>query len=83
MRFHIRVHVIAGVVAEVTDDKSLSKDARKRHQVAAASGASERARLVKLADKLYNLRDLRASPPVGWPDARIHEYFRCAASHRL
>jgi hypothetical protein len=66
---------VAGVVAEVSDDKSLGKDERKRAQIAHASTISREAKLVKLADKLYNLRDLLVTPPVGWSPARIHGYF--------
>jgi guanosine-3',5'-bis(diphosphate) 3'-pyrophosphohydrolase len=31
--------------------------------------------LVKLADKLYNLRDLQRVAPIGWDKRRIKEYF--------
>ena len=49
---------------EVTDDKDLPKEERKRLQIVNASHKSPRAKLVKLADKLYNLRDLhRVIPP--------------------
>jgi guanosine-3',5'-bis(diphosphate) 3'-pyrophosphohydrolase len=37
--------------------------------------ASPRARLVKLADKIANLRDLASTPPVDWSASRRHEYF--------
>jgi hypothetical protein len=46
------------IVAEVTDDKSLPKAERKRLQIVNAPKKSPGAKLVKLADKLYNLRDL-------------------------
>ena len=64
---------------EVTDDKQLSKEDRKRLQIEHAPHKSRRAKLVKLADKLYNLRDLARSAPVGWSQARVHEYFEWAA----
>jgi len=64
---------------EVTDDKQLSKSDRKRRQVEHAPELSGRAKLVKLADKLYNLRDLARSTPVGWSEERVHEYFVWAA----
>lgn len=54
------------IVAEVTDDKSLPKMERKRLQIEHASASSHNAKLVKLADKLYNLRDLQQSTPEGW-----------------
>ena len=37
------------------------------------------AKLVKLADKLYNLRDLERVTPVGWTEERKQEYFVWAA----
>lgn len=66
---------VADVVAEVTDTKFVSKPVRKRLQVARAGHASERARLVKLADKICNLRDMLGSPPAGWSLARRQKYF--------
>ncbi len=68
----------AAVVLAVTDDKRLSKDERKRRQVLHAAEISERAKLVKLADKICNLRDLSASPPADWPLERRREYFEWA-----
>ena len=66
---------VAAVVREVTDDKQLPKAERKRLQIEHAAGASRRARLVKLADKICNLRDIRSSPPIGWSPERRREYF--------
>ena len=70
---------VADVVAEVTDDKSLPKARRKALQGEHAPHLSKRARLVKLADKICNLRDVAASPqhdrPHDWPLARRREYF--------
>lgn len=66
---------IAGVVDEVTDDRSLTKAERKAQQIARARTASPRAGLVKLADKICNLRDLAAAPPTGWDLARRQAYF--------
>lgn len=63
---------------EVTDDKGLSKDERKRLQIEHAPHMSRRAKLVKLADKLYNLRDLKRSTPVDWSEKRVQEYFEWA-----
>ena len=48
---------------------------RKELQVIHAPHLSRRAKLVKLADKICNLRDLGSSPPVGWPAKRKREYF--------
>jgi len=70
---------ICAVVVEVTDDKRLPKTERKRLQVEHAAQVSHAARLVKLADKICNLRDVVANPPVGWDLARCQAYFDWAA----
>jgi guanosine-3',5'-bis(diphosphate) 3'-pyrophosphohydrolase len=66
---------IAGIVVEVTDDKSLPKMERKRLQIEHAASLSEKAKLVKLADKICNVRDMSQSPPVDWSPERRAEYF--------
>jgi GTP diphosphokinase / guanosine-3',5'-bis(diphosphate) 3'-diphosphatase len=71
---------IADIVGEVTDDKSLPKAERKRLQVEHAPHISEGAKLVKLADKICNLRDIAASPPASWSLERKREYFDWAKS---
>ena len=71
---------IAGIVAEVTDDKALPKAERKRLQVEHAASISREAKLVKLADKICNLRDVAQRPPAGWDLARRREYFDWAKS---
>jgi len=59
----------------VTDDKLLPKADRKHLQIEHAAHLSPKAGLVKLADKIANLRDVADSPPAGWPLARRQEYF--------
>jgi (p)ppGpp synthase/HD superfamily hydrolase len=54
---------VAGLVIEVTDDKSLPKQRRKALQVETAPLKSQRAQTLKLADKISNLRAIMASPP--------------------
>lgn len=66
---------IAEIVMEVTDEASLDWRARKRLQISRARTASARAKLVKLADKICNLRSLIASPPQGWSVERQRSYF--------
>jgi guanosine-3',5'-bis(diphosphate) 3'-pyrophosphohydrolase len=66
---------IRSIVEEVTDDKSLPKVDRKRLQVEHAAHASRKAQLVKLADKIANLRDVASSPPDRWDLTRRQEYF--------
>ncbi|WP_299324093.1 HD domain-containing protein [Parasphingopyxis sp.] len=70
-RFGVRV---AGIVSEVTDDKSLEKAERKRLQVEHAPHKSREAKLVKIADKTSNLHDIVAAPP-DWPVERKRDYF--------
>lgn len=65
---------VADVVVELTDVTFLAKELRKRLQVAKAGRVSDRARQVKLADKICNLRDILASPPAGWSLARRQKY---------
>jgi guanosine-3',5'-bis(diphosphate) 3'-pyrophosphohydrolase len=66
---------IARIVAEVTDDQRLSKAERKRLQIEHAPKISHEAKLVKLADKLVNLRDVAERPPARWDLERRREYF--------
>ena len=65
-----------GFVLEVTDDKNLLKEERKRQQIIHAPHLSSAAKCIKLADKVCNLRDICQSPPADWPLERIQEYFR-------
>jgi GTP diphosphokinase / guanosine-3',5'-bis(diphosphate) 3'-diphosphatase len=69
---------IARIVAEVTDDKRLPKAERKRLQIEHAPHISREAKLVKLADKICNLRDVAERPPAGWDLRRRREYFEWA-----
>jgi guanosine-3',5'-bis(diphosphate) 3'-pyrophosphohydrolase len=66
---------VADIVIEVTDAKFLRRHSRKRLQVERAAQASPAARLVKLADKICNVRDLLANPPKDWTVERRREYF--------
>jgi guanosine-3',5'-bis(diphosphate) 3'-pyrophosphohydrolase len=70
--------LITSVVLEVTDDKSLEKAERKRQQVQHANTLSERARLVKLADKICNVYDIVAAPPATWSLERKQQYLHWA-----
>lgn len=65
---------LADVVMEVTDDKSLKKDERKQLQISHAPMKSPQAAMVKIADKICNLRDIASSPPAGWSEQRKREY---------
>lgn len=69
---------VADLVSEVTDDKSLPKEERKRRQVATSAGKSRGAKIVKLADKTSNLRAITLSPAADWSVERRQEYVRWA-----
>lgn len=65
---------VAAVVEQLTDDKSLPREKRKQLQVEHAASMSDRAKLVKLADKISNIREIGQSPPAGWSLERCLEY---------
>jgi (p)ppGpp synthase/HD superfamily hydrolase len=69
---------VAGLVLEVTDDKSLPQEERKELQVRHAPHLSIRAGTIKLADKISNLRSMLVSPPADWGHERIRAYFAWA-----
>jgi len=69
---------VANLVMEVTDDKSLPNRERKRLQIVNAPHKSVRAQVIKLADKISNLRAVLASPPADWSVQRRREYFEWA-----
>ncbi|PYS90985.1 MAG: phosphohydrolase [Acidobacteria bacterium] len=62
------------VVEEVTDDKRLPKAERKRLQIEHAPHLSARAKQIKLADKISNVRGVTQAPPADWPLERRQEY---------
>lgn len=66
---------ICDIVLEVSDDKSLCKSDRKQQQIDHAPHISHKAKLVKLADKICNLRDVIDNAPAGWELERRQEYF--------
>ncbi|KAJ3139111.1 Guanosine-3',5'-bis(diphosphate) 3'-pyrophosphohydrolase MESH1 [Physocladia obscura] len=66
-------HKVAEIVRQVSDDKSLPKETRKRLQIEHAPFCDRDAKLVKLADKIYNLRDLDRDTPIGWSQERVAE----------
>ena len=75
---------IAHLVQEVTDDKTLNKEQRKRLQLENAPHKSYGARLIKLADKTSNVHDIGHAPP-RWPLARREQYveWSCAVVQGL
>jgi guanosine-3',5'-bis(diphosphate) 3'-pyrophosphohydrolase len=64
---------------EMTDDKTLPKQERKCFQVAHAQQLSERAKQIKIADKICNVHDVTHTPPPNWSLERRQEYLQWAA----
>ena len=62
------------LVQEVTDDKSLPKQERKRLQVEHARNLSAAGKLIKIADKICNVSEITATQPAEWPLQRKLEY---------
>jgi (p)ppGpp synthase/HD superfamily hydrolase len=67
---------VAALVAEVSDDKALPQATRKQLQVEQAPRKSDRAKIIKLADKISNVQAIAVSPPAGWSRARRRDYVR-------
>jgi (p)ppGpp synthase/HD superfamily hydrolase len=70
-RFSVRV---AALVAEVSDDMGLPKDERRRLQVVAAPHKSPDAKLIKIADKISNIRARIVSEPSAEERADLIDY---------
>jgi GTP diphosphokinase / guanosine-3',5'-bis(diphosphate) 3'-diphosphatase len=68
-------HEIANIVVECSDDKALTKLERKQAQVDKAAKISQKAKLVKIADKIANVSDIDGAPPAGWSLERKREYY--------
>lgn len=71
---------VADIVMDMTDDKALSKQERKDKQVATAPHLSPKSKLVKLADKIANVRDIGDHPPESWATLRRQKYLVWANS---
>lgn len=67
---------VASIVVEVTDDKSLPKQARKEKQVEHAPHLSSEAKQLKICDKISNITDVLNNAPDGWSVERRIEYVK-------
>jgi (p)ppGpp synthase/HD superfamily hydrolase len=67
-------HKVCLLVQELTDDKRLPKQERKRLQVEHAPNLSTSAKLIKIADKICNVGEITATQPAEWPLQRKLEY---------
>ena len=61
-------------VLDVSDDKTLPPDERKRRQIEHAKQISKGAALIKLGDKISNVTDVINNPPEDWDINRRKEY---------
>ena len=68
---------VAGIVQDVSDDKSLDREARRRLVVDTIARKSREARLIKLSDLIANVHDVIHHPP-RWTLERKLEYLRWA-----
>jgi guanosine-3',5'-bis(diphosphate) 3'-pyrophosphohydrolase len=57
---------IADLVGELTDEEGLGEEARRQAQIEHASDLSDRAKIVKIADKISNIEEMHRDPPAGW-----------------
>jgi guanosine-3',5'-bis(diphosphate) 3'-pyrophosphohydrolase len=65
---------VTSLVRELTDDKSLEKAQRKLLQIEHAQNSSSRAKQLKIADKICNVRDITDTPPADWSLRRRRDY---------
>ena len=70
--------IILSLILEVSDDKSLPKETRKELQVQHAPCLSAGAKLIKIADKICNIKDVIYSPPPDWSIERRMGYLAWA-----
>lgn len=66
--------VVLQTVLEVSDNKSLPVEERKRLQIVHTPKLSDRAKKLKIADKICNIIDIKNDPPVNWTVERKLAY---------
>jgi guanosine-3',5'-bis(diphosphate) 3'-pyrophosphohydrolase len=65
---------IAALVAELTDQPGLTWQQRKRQEIDHAPHLSDRAKMIKLVDKMCNVADTMLNPPGEWTLSRRRDY---------
>ena len=68
-------NTVANYVDEVSDDKTLPKQKRKNLQIETMSAKSDGAKLIKIADKISNMKSILTTTPVSWSVERKEQYF--------
>lgn len=69
---------IAAIVAELSDDKGLTWQERKRFEIDHAQHLSDTGKLIKLSDKTSNVADTASNPPGEWTLSRRRDYLEFA-----
>lgn len=69
---------VLSLVLEVSDDKNLPKQKRKQNQIVHSPHLSQRAKQIKLADKISNVHDIAFAPPDHWAMQRRIGYLHWA-----
>lgn len=69
---------VADLVASLTDDDNLRPTTRKLAQLRGAKSLQFKAKLVRIADKLHNVWDIKSHGIPGWTPERENKYFAWA-----
>jgi guanosine-3',5'-bis(diphosphate) 3'-pyrophosphohydrolase len=69
---------VAKLVDELTDDKLMTKEERKRMQLEEVHRLSPEGKLLRLCDKICNVYDILYAPPGDWELSRRMDYIRWA-----
>ncbi|MDX2157834.1 MAG: HD domain-containing protein [Hyphomicrobiaceae bacterium] len=69
---------IAAIVAELSDDKTLTWQQRKRLEIDHAPHLSATGKMIKLSDKTSNVSDTVTNPPGEWTLSRRRDYLEFA-----
>lgn len=67
---------VARLVEELTDDKTLTKEERKRIQLQEVHTLSPEGQLLRLCDKICNVYDILYAPPGDWDLRRRLDYIK-------
>ncbi|MBS0626923.1 MAG: HD domain-containing protein [Verrucomicrobia bacterium] len=67
---------VAKYIQEVTGDLTLSDKEQKKQQIIKAPHESKEVAIIRLADKLHNLKTLLKDPSSGWDQDRLDSYFQ-------
>ena len=66
----------AAIVRELSDDMTLEHAKRKQLQIVRAKGLSKAARMIRIADKVCNMRDLMSYPMIEWSVEKKRAYVK-------